>query len=392
MRPEIYIQRESSSRVLSSRRSRDSYKALLVQGAVSSVVATLSSEVLSVAEVVNLAEQNLQHPVRNTGSITRQLVTSEASSVESQATLRGPDTLVTSAGKRTAVVLRVVRHVDVSARVLRKALSAIPGHILDSKQSSVGGKKHVQVTTADDGVVGVLDDTLENAIGGRRSRGILSIAAVVAVAEDVDVSALHPVRVEGSVKRLLDIGAVEVDLGTRRRVVTLVDYAQLAVGVRACLGDVVNVETGVDLKNGRVEVVELIASAGLGTVRIGEDRERTLWRRKLEVCVHVGRVVASILTLTCGFQERLVEIDQVLPELDVGQDDDLLLNCPIADDWVVDRDTSKVEIFVIVRRDETVGNVRDIVTTVALACDVCLPVLGLESVDEALVEAAEFGG
>lgn len=289
---------------------------------------------------------------------------SETSSVEGQTALRGPDTLVTSASKSTAVVLGVVRGVQVSAGVLRETLDSVPGHILDGEQCAVGGKKHVQVTAANDGVVGVLDDTLENTVRGRRSRSILSVAAGIAVAEDVDVSALHPIRVEGSVKRLLDIGTVEVDLSTRRRVISSVDYAELAVGVGACLRNVVDVEAGVNLEDGRVEVVKLITSAGLGAIRIGENRERTLRGRELEVCVHVGGVVASVLALTGGFQERLVEVHKVLPELNIRQNDDLLLDCLITDDWIVDRDARQVEIFVIVRGDETVGDVRDIVTSV----------------------------
>jgi hypothetical protein len=247
----------------------------------------------------------------------------------------------------------------------------------------------------------VLNDTLENTVGGRRCRSVLSLASGVAVAKDVGISALHPVRVERGVKRHLDIGAVEVDLSTRWRIVPSVDYAKLAVRVGTCLCNVVDVEAWVDLEDGRVEVVKLITGAGLGAVRIGENRERTLRRRELEVCVHVGRVVASILTLTGGVQERLVEIQEVLPVLDIGQDDDLLLNCLVTDDRVIDRDTCQVEVFVVIRGDEAVRNVRDIVTTVTamviamrllspLACNVCLPVLGLERIDETLVEAAEL--
>jgi hypothetical protein len=118
-------------------------KCLLVEGSVTSVVATLSGEVLSVAEVVDLSEQNLQHSVRNTWGVTRQLMAGKMSSVEGQTTLRGPNTLVTSASKCATVVLRVVRDVDVSARVLGEALDAVPGHVLDGEQCSVGGKKHV---------------------------------------------------------------------------------------------------------------------------------------------------------------------------------------------------------------------------------------------------------
>lgn len=140
-------------------------------------------------------------------------------------------------------------------------------------------------------------------------------------------------------KSLLDIRAVEVDLSSRWRVVSCVDNAELTVGVRTCLRDVVDVEAGVDLKDRGIKVVELITSAGFGTVRVGQDGERALWRRELEVCVQVGRVIASVLTLASRLQESLIEIQEVLPELDIGQDDDLLLDCSITNDRVIDLNT-----------------------------------------------------
>ena len=172
---------------------------LPVDGTVTGVVASLSGEALSAAKVIDLTKQDLKHAVRDTRSVAGQLVTSKASGVEGQATLSSPDTLNTSASERAPIILRVVRCVERGDRVLRQTLSAVPGHVLNSKQSTVGAKEHIEVSRANNGVVGELDDTLENAISGRTRRRVRSAAAVVTVPEDIDVSALEPVGVDISV-------------------------------------------------------------------------------------------------------------------------------------------------------------------------------------------------
>ena len=289
---------------------------------------------------------------------------SKTSSVEGQSALCGPLSLVSRAGERATVVLGVVGSIEISAGVLRKALSAVPGHVLDSKERSIRAQEHVQVTAADDRVVCVLNNALQNSICCRWRRGIRSTAAVVAIAEDVDVGALEPVGVYVSVESLLDVGAIEVDLGAWRRVVSRVDYAQLAVRVRACLCDVVDVEAGVDLKYRCIESIKHIAGVGLGGVRVRENRELFLRRRELEVGVQVRGVVARILTLSNSLHKSLVEIEEVLPELDVWQEYNLLLNCPVSDNGIVDRDASQVEVVLIIGRNETISDVWHIVTVV----------------------------
>ena len=172
-------------------------------------------------------------------------MTGEASRIECQSTLSGPNTLDTSASKRTSIVLGVIGCVERGGRVLRQTLSTVPGHVLNSEQSTVGAEEHIKVTRADDRVISEFDDTLQNTVVGRTRRRVRSGAAVVSVTKDVNVSTLEPVGVERSVKSLLDVGAVEVDDGTWRRVITSIDYAKLAVWVGTCFRDVVNVEAGV---------------------------------------------------------------------------------------------------------------------------------------------------
>lgn len=154
----------------------------------------------------------------------------------------------------------------------------------------------------------MFNDTLKHAVVCGRRRCIRSKTAGITVAKNVGVRALEPVRVDISVQGLLDVRAVEVDFGSGRRVITSVDDTKLAEWMRACLGDMVDVEAGVNFKNRRVEIVELITGTGFGAVGISQDRERTAWRRELEICVQVGGVVASILTLASGLQEGLIEI------------------------------------------------------------------------------------
>jgi hypothetical protein len=136
-------------------------------------------------------------------------MTSQMRSVEEEVTLLGPDTLNARAGKGTAVVLRVVRRIEGGGGVIGKSLSTVPGHVLNSEQRAVGAQKHIKVAGANDGVVGVLDDTLQSTAVGRTDGSVGT--PVSPVAEDVDVGTLQPIRVKWSVQRLLDVRAVEID-------------------------------------------------------------------------------------------------------------------------------------------------------------------------------------
>ena len=335
-----------------------------------------------------MSKENLQHAVRDTRSVAGQLVTSKTGGVEHHTTLRSPVALVTGAGKRTAVVLWVVGRVERGGGVLGETLGAVPGHVLDGEESSVCAEKHVEVAGADDGVVCVLDDALEDAVVGGAGGGVGTL--VVAVAEDVGVGALEPLGADVGVECHLDVGAVEVDFGTWGRVVAGVDYAKLGVWVRACLSDVVDVEAGVHLENGGVEVVELVAGVVLRAVWVGENRESALWWWEGEVLVHIVGVTALLVVLGDLLHECVVQEEQVLPKVYEGEEDNLLLDGLVTNDGVVDGDTSKVEVLVIIGSNEAVGNVGDVVTGVRLSGDVGLPVVESEEVNEALVETTEL--
>ena len=109
-------------------------------------------------------------------------------------------------------------------------------------------------------------------------------------------------------------------------------------------------------------------------------------------------------------QESLVEVDDVLPVVDVGNNDSLLLGGLVSDDGVVDGDTLKVVVDSVCEGDESVGDVGTVAmksvrrkeqigrwridlhveTSVRFASQVDLPVVETKGVNELLVEAGEF--
>jgi hypothetical protein len=109
----------------------------------------------------------------------------------------------------------------------------------------------------------------------------------------------------------------------------------------------------------------------------------------LEVLVEVVGETTFVVALPDAFQERLVEEEQVVPVLKVRGNDHLLLSSVVCNDRVVDVDTLERHIRVI-SSDEGVGNVRDVVTAVALTSEVEIPALDTEGLNELLVEANEL--
>ena len=82
---------------------------------------------------------------------------------ESKATLGVPLAKVTSSTKGAQVELLVVRNEEVILRVAAETLCAVPGHILNSHESSVGEQDEVEHAVADDGAVVLLDHARKNA-------------------------------------------------------------------------------------------------------------------------------------------------------------------------------------------------------------------------------------
>jgi hypothetical protein len=124
----------------------------------------------------------------------------------------------------------------------------------------------------------------------------------------------------------LNISAVEVYFSARRLIVALVDYPKLTEGMRARFGDVIDVEARINLEDATVEVVKLVATIVVPTGRLRKDWERFLRRWKLEIFIQIGGVIAIVLALPQLIEESLVEVNQILPVLDVGQSNDLRMS------------------------------------------------------------------
>lgn len=132
--------------------------------------------------------------------------------------------------------------------------------------------------------------------------------------------------------------------------------------MRAGLGYVIDVEAGVHFKNSCVKSVEHIASAILRAVRIDQGGERFLRRWEFEVCVQERGVVARVLAIAHGIKKGFVKIEEVLPELKIRQKNNLLLDRSVSNNRVVDRDTCEVEVFLVVRMNEAIRNVGNVIS------------------------------
>ena len=134
-------------------------------------------------------------------------VSREFDSDESKATLGVPLAKVTGSAKSAQVQLLVVWDEEVVLGIAAEALCAVPCHVLDGHEGSVGKQDEVEHAVADDGAVVLFDHTGKNAESGRQ-RGIVVKHAVAALFPFLD----------WSVDGLLDFGTVEVDGGAFREV------------------------------------------------------------------------------------------------------------------------------------------------------------------------------
>lgn len=185
------------------------------------VITLLGSEVLNGTQRLDSAQQQLNHTVPRPSRVPRQLVAGQLDLVVRQASLVAERAHDAGLAQTAVVVLGVEGHVELLVlRVLLEALEAVPGRVLEREERAVGREDVVEAADADDGVVGVLDDALQDLVlrGGRG--GVARVRVGVAAAEDVLGGALVP-RDMGRVDCVLDVGAVEVDLRALGAVVTL---------------------------------------------------------------------------------------------------------------------------------------------------------------------------
>lgn len=142
----------------------------------------------------------------------------------------------------------------------------------------------------------------------------------------------------------------------RRVVVHLLVYlSQHRVQVRAGLGDVVNVEAGIDFHDGIESIVELVTSGVVGVVWVWEDWEGSGRWWKLEVRVQVLRVVALPVSRLEAFDEAVIQKQTLLPVAKKWANGDLLSR-DSTNEGIVDGDTLQVDVR-IGGSDEGVCNV-----------------------------------
>lgn len=189
---------------------------------VSLEVTLLGSKVLNRSQVLDPSQQLLKNTVTRASTISGKFMARKLNLIPRQSTLLTPLSNNTLLTESSAVVVDVEGDVELLVLgILLETLLSVPGGVLDGEEGSVGREEEVKTTDSDDGVVGMLDDALENVALSGRERSIASVGVGVAEAKDRVGSALIPCHVGGSIEGLLDVCAVEVDLGTRRRIVTL---------------------------------------------------------------------------------------------------------------------------------------------------------------------------
>ena len=306
--------------------------------------------------------------------------------VERQSALCAPLSENTGTSQGALVRFSMVRNEEVVRRDFLEALLAAPGHILQRQERTVSRQQEVEVPHADDGVVGRLDDMLEHVILRRSEGRVGKSRIVVGTAEDIPRRALAPVGADRGVDGFLNIRSAEVDLASRRFVVTRIHDAKNRVSERTFVADVIDVKAGVCLRR-RVKHRGLHVARLVSWAKHGELAGR---RRESEVLLVIVRVAALVRCGVQRLQEGLVQIEKVGPVVDVGRDDDFGLEDLIAKDRVVDRDTGEVVVDLVFGVDKCVGNVGDVEAAVGFASQVDLAVLHLERLDELLVEADEF--
>lgn len=159
----------------------------------------------------------------------------ELDSDESQTALGVPLAKVTRSAKGTQVQLLVVRNEEVVLRVTTETLCAVPGHVLNCHESSIGKQDEVKHAVANDSALVLLDHTRKNAEAGRRGGVIVKYA----------VAALFPL-LDGSVDGFLHFSAVEVDGRAFREVAKGAREAEHIPQQRTCRRDLVDIPARVD--------------------------------------------------------------------------------------------------------------------------------------------------
>lgn len=154
--------------------------------------------------------------------------------------------------KGAQIFLAMIRDEELGRRLRLKPQGAVPRHVLDHEEGAIGDEDHIEETVTNDDVVGAFDDAREDG-DARWRRGVRVQDAVGAFLPFLD----------RGVDRLLDVGAVEVDLGAVGQVVEGARETENVPEQRAGSGDLVDVKTRVHFSCGVKDIVPEVAGATL---------------------------------------------------------------------------------------------------------------------------------
>ena len=171
-------------------------------------------------------------------------MTREVNSDECKTALSAVLAKVASTTESAQVQLLVVRNEEVVIGVGAETLCAIPCHVLDGHESTIGEQNEVKHAVTDDSPVVLLNHAWENAEARGRRVAILEHA----------IAAFFPF-LDGSIDSLLDFGAVEVDLGTIWEVSEAAREAQNVPQHRAGSSDLVDIPARISQQRGVVDLV-----------------------------------------------------------------------------------------------------------------------------------------
>lgn len=163
--------------------------------------------------------------VSSTWGISWQLVSGQLHLVERQATFCTPIPNVTGTRQETSIVFRVVWNVELLTGILLQSLGSVPGHILNSKKSTVRAQEHVQVAGSNDGVISVFNHTRKNAIDCGPYAGVAQSWIILGTTEDIGAGALLPLRTNWCIYGLLDVFTIEIHHLARGNVIADVNTA-----------------------------------------------------------------------------------------------------------------------------------------------------------------------
>ena len=275
----------------------------------------------------------------------------------------------------------VVRDEEVGGGWGREALGAVPRHVLDGQEGAVGDEDHVEEAVADDGAVGALDDSGQDAEGGRQR-------VVVVVDEHRLVCAFHPVDVR-SVDGGFDIGTVEVDLCSVGEVVERPRETEDVPQQWASCRDLVDVPAWIDQKSFVVDGSPEAAAAAATRARRGW-KGTSWWVCKIILEV---RVVATGLSLGVKIcHESVIERYERIPEIHERHGHNVALNRTVAETGVINHDAVDIIVRGVVFVEHCISNIWNVIAGVGFTRYINSISLHGECFHEIFKEAKELRG